>query len=93
MPIPFCVAVSCASSALIVAPCADERVRNCSGTLERHWEGGQALRAIRDGQWDMVVLQGHSLQPVHNPGQLYTYTQKLDAEIKKIGAYTVLCMT
>jgi hypothetical protein len=64
-----------------------------SYTLERHWEEGQALRAIHDTRWDVVVLQGHSLQSIRNPKQLFTYVRKLDAEVKKSGARTVLFMT
>ena len=64
-----------------------------SYTLERHWEEGQALQAIRDRHWDIVVLQGHSLQSIRNPKQLFTYARKLNAEIKKSGARTVFFMT
>jgi hypothetical protein len=64
-----------------------------SYTLERHWEGGQALRAIHDARWDIVVLQGHSLQSIRNPQQLFTYARKLNGEIKKSGAHTVFFMT
>ena len=64
-----------------------------SYTLERHWEDGQTMQAIRNGRWDHVVLQGHSLQPVRNPRRLSTFAQKLDAEIRKIGAHTLFFMT
>ena len=64
-----------------------------SYTLERHWEEGKTTRAIRDGHWDIVVLQGHSLQPVRNPKRMHTSARKLDAEIKQRGARTVFFMT
>lgn len=64
-----------------------------SYTLERHWEEGQALRMIRAGHWDLVVLQGHSLQPIRHPKQLHTLARKLDAEITQTGARTVFFMT
>ena len=29
-------------------------------TLERHWNSDETLEKIREGTWDVVVLQGHS---------------------------------
>ena len=41
-----------------------ESVTAGGATLQRHWEGGGALAAIRRGGWDFVVLQEQSTRPL-----------------------------
>lgn len=62
-------------------------------TLQDHWQDADTLEAIRSGKWDVVVLQEQSQYSVTNYYNFFEYAQKLDAEIKKAGAETVLLMT
>jgi len=62
-------------------------------TLKYHWEHGQALRRIREGNWDYVVLQDHSTNPIVNRAEMFQYARLFDAEIRKVGARTVFYMT
>jgi hypothetical protein len=62
-------------------------------TLENHWNNTDTLNAIRTGGWNVVVLQEQSQTPVINPKGFFEYAWRLNAEIKKAGAETVLFMT
>ena len=62
-------------------------------TLQNHFEDANTLEAIRSGDWDVVVLQEQSHNPVTRYYNFFEYAQKLDAEIKKAGAETVMFMT
>jgi len=67
-----------------------------SATLEQLWDNSKTLDAIREGTWDVVVLQGYP-QALASNGQsferFYEYTRKFDEEINEVGAQTVLYMT
>jgi len=61
-------------------------------SLEDHWQRGDAVRAIRRGQWSIVVLQqGPSAMP-ESQVLLREYVKRFDAEIRKAGAKTGLYM-
>lgn len=62
-------------------------------TLEKHWKDGKAARKIAAGNWDFVVLQEQSLRPLINRPLMFEYAQKLDAEIQKQKARTLLYQT
>jgi len=62
-------------------------------TLEKHLTNGSALQTIRQGGWDYVILQDQSQTPVINRKKFYDAAQKLDEEIRRSGAKTVLLMT
>lgn len=62
-------------------------------TLEKHWKDGKALAAIQSRKWDFVVLQEQSQGPLLNKDSMFDYGKKLNAEIEKQGAKTILCMT
>jgi Secretion system C-terminal sorting domain len=62
-------------------------------TLQGHYNAGAALQKIRQGGWDYVVLQEQSLRPYDNPELYYQYVRLFDAEIKLVGAKTVIYMT
>jgi hypothetical protein len=62
-------------------------------TLQGHYDAGVALQKIRQGGWDFVVLQEQSLRPYDNPQLYYQYVRLFDAEIKLVGAKTVIYMT
>jgi hypothetical protein len=61
-------------------------------TLEGHWNSpnSAALQAIREGGWDDVVLQELSSRPVLENAKFVASVKNFNAEIKKIGARTVL---
>ena len=72
-------------------------------TLKRHWERGEAQKAIKSGSWNYVVLQEQSKlgMPVIIDNEVYfgetelffEYAKKFDEVIKKSGAQTVFFMT
>ena len=69
------------------------RVAAAGYTLEDHWNDGKALRRIREGGWDFVVLQEQSQTPVSDRESFYGFSRQFDAEIQAAGAKTVLLMT
>lgn len=71
--------------------CAQETPGGC--TFEKHWNDGKAVEAIHSRPWDFVVLQEHSRRPVTDRNLMFEYARKLDGEIKKQGAKTLLYMT
>jgi len=66
---------------------------NFGATLEWHWKHGEARQRIGEGNWDYVVLQEHSEQPLKKGEDFFKYAKLLDAEIRKVKAKTVLYMT
>ena len=70
-----------------------ERIASGGYTLEKHWTDGNALRKIREGKWDYVVLQEQSQVPVINQPRFYEFARMFDAEIRRSGAKTILLMT
>ena len=60
-------------------------------TLERHWNSDETLEKIRQGTWDVVVLQGHSQETSNQQDvictdrdslQLTRFTDRLNEEIE-----------
>lgn len=70
-----------------------EMVARGGATLQQHWEEGLALKALKQGRWDYVVLQEQSMLPVSDPATMHKYAKMFDAEIKQIGAKTVFYLT
>src|SRR5262245_21642562 len=62
-------------------------------SLRTHWNAGQAPQAIRDGNYDAVVLQEQSTLPVKNAVRMHENVRLFDEAIKASGAQTVLYMT
>jgi len=73
-------------------------------TLHSHWERGAALKAIREGTWDYVVLQEQSsLGAVYmvngtrsitpDPEFFHQYARLFDKEIRQSGAKTIFFLT
>jgi hypothetical protein len=62
-------------------------------SLRQHWNAGDALQAIRDGQYDYVVLQEQSTLPVKNAKRMHANVRLFDEAIKAAGAKTALYMT
>jgi len=62
-------------------------------TLEWHTQNEAALDALRDGVWDFVVLQEHSIRPVQDTSKMFQAVGILQSLIAPTGAQTVLYMT
>ena len=61
-------------------------------SLEDHWNQGDAVRAIRTGGWDLVVLQqGPSARP-DSRVLLVDYAGRFAAEIRAVGARPAMYM-
>jgi hypothetical protein len=61
-------------------------------SLADHWQDGRALRAIREGRWDVVALQqGPSTLPESRAG-LIASTRQFAAEIRDAGGRPALLM-
>jgi hypothetical protein len=70
-----------------------QMVTRGGATLKQHWEEGNALKVLRQGKWDYVVLQEQSMLPITDPEAMHKYARLFDAEIKKSGAKTVFFLT
>ncbi len=62
-------------------------------TLEQHVRDKKAIEKIRARNWDFVILQEHSLQPILNRESMEKYARIIDGEIKQRGAKTVFYLT
>jgi hypothetical protein len=70
-----------------------QRIAVGSYTLEAHFGDPVTISKISSKNWKTVILQEQSTRPINNPNLFLEYAAKLDAEIKKINANTVLFMT
>jgi hypothetical protein len=52
-----------------------------------------ALNEIRQGNWDVVILQEQSMRPIDDVKTMHYYATKFHGEIMKIGAQTLFFMT
>ena len=59
-------------------------------SLRQHWDRGRAVRAIREGNWDYVVLQAQSSEMLATPDETRRYARLLDGEIRKVRAKTIV---
>ena len=62
-------------------------------TLEDHWNRGDALKTIRKGGWNYVVLQEQSLGPVVDSAKFFNSVRNFDVEVRASGASSILLMT
>jgi hypothetical protein len=77
-----------------------EMVTEGGATLQRHWEGPAARKAIARGGWDYVVIQEQSTlgvtsilngQPrISDPTKYFASARRFDEPIRKAGARTVI---
>jgi len=67
-----------------------EAVTRDDSSLEDHWNGGEAVKAIRSGRWTHVVLQQGPSSLPSSQAMLREYTAKFAAEIRARGAAVVL---
>jgi hypothetical protein len=70
-----------------------QKIAVSSYTLQAHYEDVLTLNKIKSDKWNVVVLQEQSTRPINNPALFLEYATKLDLEIKKAKAKTVLYMT
>jgi hypothetical protein len=62
-------------------------------SLRRHWNAGEALKAIQNGHFDYVVLQEQSRLPIKNAKRMHESVRLFDRAIKEAGAKTLLYLT
>lgn len=62
-------------------------------SLRRHWNKGDAQRAIARGKFDTVVLQEQSTLPIKNAPRMHANIRLFDEAIRAAGARTALYMT
>src|SRR5215831_8325519 len=62
-------------------------------SLRTHWNAGEALKAIQEGQYERVVLQEQSTLPVKNARRMHENVRLFDEAINAAGAKTVLYLT
>lgn len=65
-------------------------------TLSDHWNGEKELKtkeAISNGKYDIVVIQGHSLETIENKNDFLKYSKLLCDLVKKSGARPYLYVT
>jgi hypothetical protein len=79
------------SSDTIIYTC--QKVAVGSYTLEAHYGDQATLNMIKSKKWTTVVLQEQSTRPINSPSLFLEFATKLDVEIKKQDAKTVLYMT
>ncbi len=60
-------------------------------TLEEHWQL-LGLKTVREGNWDVVVLDQDPTINWSELDKFYDYARQFDEEIQKIGGHTVLYM-
>jgi hypothetical protein len=70
-----------------------QKIAVSSYTLQAHYQDSLTIKKIKSDKWNIVVLQEQSTRPINNPDLFLEYATKLDLEIKKINAKTVLYMT
>jgi len=59
-------------------------------TLEYHYNKTDAVELIKNGEFDIVVLQSGSREPLGNPESLFEYAEKFTKVIKESGAKALL---
>jgi hypothetical protein len=62
-------------------------------TLEKHWKDGKAIAKITGASWDYVVLQEQSMRPLTDRPLMFDFAIKLDGEVRKKNARTLLYQT
>lgn len=84
-----------AASASPPVPLEVESQTTPSQTLRGHFEDRETARVLVRRNWDVVVLQGASYEPVDSGarGEFFEFARILDSEIDKIGAQTAFFMT
>ena len=64
--------------------------------LKDHWECNKGLKSrelIAEGNWDLIIIQNHSLSSLQNPDEFMEYGRRFIELAKESGATPVLYMT
>jgi len=72
------------------APIYIEQATTPLASLRFHWTLDKSVERIRNGRFDVVILQDFSRKPVTNPEGSLEYFSKFAAEIKKAGGRTIV---
>lgn len=62
-------------------------------SLRAHWNAGEAINAITEGEFAWVVLQEQSTLPIKNADRMHENVRLFDERIQAAGAKTALYMT
>ena len=65
-------------------------------TWEQHWQekkGTQTRKRLNEEQWDMVILQNHSLSSIRDSASFMEYGIKFAKEVRAKGAEPIFMMT
>ena len=62
-------------------------------SLQNHWLSKRSMRMLRDGEWDIVVLQGHHYVYRNRQKALLEYGPKFAEEVRKKKARLIWYMT
>jgi hypothetical protein len=62
-------------------------------TFQKHWQEKKAVEKMATGDFDIVVFQNQSFEPVGDPGNMMKYGKLLAAEADKAGARKVYYLT
>ncbi len=62
-------------------------------SLDGHYRKGTAVQKIREGAWDVIVLQDHSAEAIEAPDLMADAIRHFVAEAHAVGAQPVLFMT
>ena len=73
--------------------CQHRLISAGGASLRRHWNAGDAKRAIETGEYDYVVLQEQSTLPIKNRQRMHENVRLFDALIKAAGSKTALYLT
>jgi hypothetical protein len=55
-------------------------------SFQKHWEEKKAVKKMKTGNFDLVVFQNHSFEPVSDPDNMVKYGKLLAAEAANAGA-------
>jgi hypothetical protein len=62
-----------------------EEVTKGGYTLENHWNDTATINKIKLGDWDVIILQEHSLRPVTDKEKMLMYSREFNSLIKSTG--------
>jgi hypothetical protein len=74
-------------------PFAHRLISAGGASLRRHWNAGDAKRAIETGEYVYVVLQEQSTLPLKNRQRMHENVRLFDGVIKAAGSKTALYLT
>jgi len=61
--------------------------------FQAHWEAGEAVKKMQEGDFDIVVFQNQSFEPVGDPDNMLKFGKLLAAEADKLGVRKIYYLT